>query len=105
MKSAQPWYSGRAGSENGTKEWVSFRVSVWRLWTPERLLGDKGPPCSWRKGHEGIPSTVSVAWLEDALEKFHFMLLAVTVKNFCRFLVRSSGHGQWNKLAVYVWPS
>lgn len=41
MKSAQHWYSGRVGSENGTKEWVRFRVSVWRLWTPlERLLRD-----------------------------------------------------------------
>ena len=49
MKSAQPWYSGRAGSENGTKEWVSFRVSVWRLWTPERLLGD-----DW--GTRGLPA-------------------------------------------------
>ena len=42
MKSAQRWYSGRAGCENGTKERVCFRVSVWRLWTPlERLLGDE----------------------------------------------------------------
>lgn len=35
-------------------------------------MGGKSPPCSWRKGPGGIPPTVSLAWLEDALEKLHF---------------------------------
>lgn len=36
MKSAQPWHSGRAGRENGTEEWICFRVGVGRLWIPLR---------------------------------------------------------------------
>lgn len=104
MKSAQHWYSGGAGSENGTKEWVCFRVSVWRLWTPlERLLRDdqgaKVLPTHRGMGLGEIPPAVSLAWLEDALEKLRFTLLAVTVskESFCSSLVLGSGHGQWNK--------
>lgn len=95
MKSAQRWYSGRVGSESGTKEWVHFRVSggfgpfLRGFWG---MSGSKGPPCSQRKGPGGISPTVSLAWLGDVLEKLHFTLLAATVSrgSFCSSLVLSS---------------
>lgn len=58
------------------------------------MTGVQGSPLPW-----GITPTVSSAWLEDALEKLYFSLLAVTEskESLCSSLELSSGQGQWSR--------
>lgn len=60
-------------------------------------VGQESPLLTW-EGAGGIPPAVYLTLLEDALEKLHLMLLAITVSrgSFCNSLLLSSGHGQWN---------